>query len=135
MNRLQFILWTLTICLVFSVFGPSASARAQTETSDTASTGRSRQNSASSDGSGETQEAQKKAHASKKRFDHASDSASKGAASDSEILAAKSSGKVWVNLNSGVYHKGRRWYGKTKNGKFMTETEAKAAGYKKSQKD
>jgi hypothetical protein len=54
-------------------------------------------------------------------------------ASDSDIASAKSSGKVWVNLDSGVYHKGGRWYGKTKSGKFMTEDEAKAAGYKASQ--
>jgi hypothetical protein len=54
---------------------------------------------------------------------------------DSDIAAAQSSGKVWVNLNSGVYHKGGRWYGKTKNGKFMTEAEAKAAGYKGAQRD
>jgi hypothetical protein len=53
-----------------------------------------------------------------------------GAASSSEIAAAKASGKVWVNTESGVYHKGGRWYGKTKAGKFMTESEAKAAGYK-----
>ena len=65
----------------------------------------------------------------------ASKPAAGGAASDAEIAAAKASGKVWVNLNSGVYHKGGRWYGKTKNGKFMTEAEAKAAGYKGSQKD
>jgi hypothetical protein len=58
-----------------------------------------------------------------------------GTASDGDIAAAKASGKVWVNLSSGVYHKGGRWYGKTKNGKFMTEAEAKAAGYKGSQKD
>jgi hypothetical protein len=57
------------------------------------------------------------------------------AASSPEIAAAQSSGKVWVNLDSGVYHKGGRWYGKTKSGKFMTESEAKAAGYKESQKD
>jgi hypothetical protein len=42
---------------------------------------------------------------------------------------------VWVNLDSGVYHSGGRWYGKTKNGKFMTEAEAKQAGYKPSQKN
>ncbi|HXX00272.1 MAG TPA: hypothetical protein VEJ00_03585 [Candidatus Acidoferrales bacterium] len=54
-------------------------------------------------------------------------------ASDADIAAAKSSGKVWVNLDSKVYHKSGRWYGKTKNGKFMTEDEAKAAGYKASQ--
>jgi hypothetical protein len=58
-----------------------------------------------------------------------------GAASNSEIASAQSSGKVWVNLDSGIYHKGGQWYGKTKNGKFMTEAEAKAAGYKASQKD
>jgi hypothetical protein len=58
-----------------------------------------------------------------------------GAASGADIAAAKSSGKVWVNLDSGIYHKSGRWYGKTKNGKFMTEAEAKAAGYKGSQRD
>jgi hypothetical protein len=57
------------------------------------------------------------------------------AASDSDIAAAKSSGKVWVNLDSKVYHKSGRWYGKTKSGKFMTEDEAKAAGYKASETD
>ena len=55
--------------------------------------------------------------------------------SDSEIAAAKSSHKVWVNVDSGIYHKDGRWYGKTKNGKFMTEAEAKAAGYKESKKN
>jgi len=42
---------------------------------------------------------------------------------------------VWVNTDSGVYHKGGRWYGKTKAGKFMSEADAKAAGYKASEKD
>ncbi len=51
-----------------------------------------------------------------------------------EIAAAKASGKVWVNTESGVYHKNGRWYGKTKAGKFMTEAEAKAAGYKEAQR-
>ena len=50
--------------------------------------------------------------------------------------APKKSVTVWVNLPSGVYHyPGTRWYGKTKSGKFMTEAEAKAAGYKASQSD
>ena len=40
-------------------------------------------------------------------------------------------GMVWVNLDSGVYHKeGTRWYGKTKNGKFMNEADAVKAGYR-----
>jgi hypothetical protein len=50
--------------------------------------------------------------------------------SESEISAAKADGKVWVNTASGVYHKGGQWYGATKQGKFMTEQEAKQAGYK-----
>ena len=37
---------------------------------------------------------------------------------------------VWVNLNSGVYHyEWSRYYGKTKNGKYMSESEAVSAGY------
>jgi len=50
--------------------------------------------------------------------------------SASEISAAKADGKVWVNTESGVYHKGGQWYGATKQGKFMTEQEAKQAGYR-----
>jgi len=50
--------------------------------------------------------------------------------SESEISAAKAGGKVWVNTESGVYHKGGQWYGATKQGKFMTEQEAKQAGYR-----
>jgi hypothetical protein len=56
-------------------------------------------------------------------------------ASASDIAAAKASHKVWVNLDTGIYHKGGRWYGKTKNGKFMTEDEAKKAGYKPAKRD
>lgn len=39
--------------------------------------------------------------------------------------------KVWVNTSSGVYHcQGTRWYGNTKQGKYMEECEAKKAGYR-----
>jgi DNA uptake protein ComE-like DNA-binding protein len=44
-------------------------------------------------------------------------------------VPALGSGMVWVNLTSKVYHReGDRWYGKTKNGKYMTEAEAVRAG-------
>jgi hypothetical protein len=56
-------------------------------------------------------------------------------ASEADIAVAKASGKVWVNLDSGVYHKGGRWYGKTKNGKFMTADDAKKAGYTAAKRD
>jgi DNA uptake protein ComE-like DNA-binding protein len=40
-------------------------------------------------------------------------------------------GLVWVNTKSGVYHKeGDRWYGKTEEGKYMTEADALKAGYR-----
>lgn len=67
----------------------------------------------------------------------AKSAASKTAAapSSADIAAAKATGKVWVNTSSGVYHKSGRWYGKTKEGKFMTEADAKAAGYKAAAKE
>src|SRR5258708_25253397 len=43
-----------------------------------------------------------------------------GVAQSSESL------QVWVNTASGVYHyPGTRWYGNTKQGKFMSEAEAR----------
>jgi hypothetical protein len=48
--------------------------------------------------------------------------------------AAKSppqKGMVWGNTDSGIFfHEGDRWYGKTKAGKFLTEDDARKAGYR-----
>jgi hypothetical protein len=42
---------------------------------------------------------------------------------------------VWVNTDSGTYHKpGTCWYGKTKQGKYMTEADAQKAGYRAAEK-
>jgi hypothetical protein len=57
-----------------------------------------------------------------------------GGASAGEIASAQASGKVWVNLDSGIYHKSGQYYGHTKNGKFMTEAEAQKAGYREAKK-
>ena len=40
-------------------------------------------------------------------------------------------GIVWANVKSGVFHReGEHWYGKTEQGKFMMEAEARKAGYR-----
>jgi helix-hairpin-helix protein len=39
-------------------------------------------------------------------------------------------GMVWVNTETKVFHEpGDKWYGRTKHGKYMKESEAVAAGY------
>jgi hypothetical protein len=49
---------------------------------------------------------------------------------DAEIADSKAKGMVWANENTKVYHKDDAQYGKTKHGKFMTEADAQAAGYR-----
>ncbi len=58
-----------------------------------------------------------------------------GQPTQADIDAAKAQGKVWVNTETGVYHKSGRYFGHTKNGKFMTEEEAKKAGYHAAKND
>ena len=57
-------------------------------------------------------------------------------ASSPQASPANSNGMVWVNTDSGIYHKpGSRYYGKTKQGKYMSEADAIKAGYRASEKN
>jgi len=48
-----------------------------------------------------------------------------------EAKPAPAKGMVWVNTDSGIFHReGDRWYGKTKQGKYMTEADALKEGYR-----
>ncbi len=45
--------------------------------------------------------------------------------------AGKPEAKVWVNTKSGVYHcPGTRWYGKSKQGQYMKQSEAQEKGFR-----
>jgi hypothetical protein len=58
--------------------------------------------------------------------------AATAAPTDQEIADAKAKGMVWVNTGSSTkaYHNSEdKLFGKTKRGKFMSEDDAKKAGY------
>ena len=56
-------------------------------------------------------------------------------ASAAEVQAAHTRGDVWVNTATKTFHKGGKWYGTTKSGKFMSERDALKAGYRPAKND
>jgi len=72
------------------------------------------------------------------RTSSASTSPSSSASKDEEVAprTPPAKGMVWVNTATKVYHfEGDRWYGKTKEGKFMTEADAQREGYRASKQE
>lgn len=59
----------------------------------------------------------------------ASTDAKPATAAKTAPVAPGKSGMVWANSDTKVYHcPNSRWYGKTKNGKYLSEADAKAQG-------
>jgi hypothetical protein len=51
--------------------------------------------------------------------------------SEEAASAESSPAQVWINTSSGKYFRpGQQWYGKTKRGEYMSETEAIRKGYR-----
>jgi len=130
-SRNKITLGLLAFCLMLAMGIAPALSKAQASSSDSNPTAAK----PAAGNSGVTPASQAAPVSSANGAPKAAGKSAGGAASDSEIAAAKASGKVWVNTESRVYHKSGRWYGKTKAGKFMTEPEAKAAGYKAAHKE
>jgi DNA uptake protein ComE-like DNA-binding protein len=63
----------------------------------------------------------------------ASSEPARAASASQPAQAPPAKGMVWVNTATKVYHyEGDRWYGNTKEGKYMTEADAIKAGYRAS---
>lgn len=82
------------------------------------------------DGSSMSAASSKGACSGRKGIDQdATAKAAAGAKPAKAAAAGGGAGKVWANEDSKIYHcPGTRYYGTTKNGKYMSEAEAKAAG-------
>ena len=103
--------------------------------SGSASSGSSASSTSTSSSSAPGPAAPRSSESAPKSSKMQSSSSGSNSASEAPAQTPPQKGMVWVNLDTKVYHKeGTRWYGKTKNGKFMSESDAVAAGYRASKR-
>lgn len=122
-----------TISKISSMVVVSGGAAKSASTSSTASTASSSSRSAAP--ASKSAPASAPASSASAPASSASSSSKSSQASEETVPAreAPAKGMVWVNTATKVYHyEGDRWYGKTKEGKFMTEQDAIKAGYRAS---
>jgi hypothetical protein len=132
-------MWPTILVVILGFAFVQSMARAQTPSSQAEETTAKGKKKSKKQAATETKEAATTAASEAKQAgsataaEKASTTATKAKAGAQEVpfTPPPSKGMVWVNLNSKVYHvEGDRYYGETKNGKYMTPEDAKKAGYR-----
>jgi hypothetical protein len=131
LRRPFFLACAAVVLLIVQIAMPASGSQAAAQSAD--------QSDASSTSKKNTAKTDKTPSSTKTTTPPASTSPAAGSstktAPSQQTAPPKSSSIVWVNTDSRVYHKpGNRWYGKTKQGKYMTEADAIKAGYRSSEK-
>jgi hypothetical protein len=125
--------------------GPIFAQGSESTTNQSSATAKSRTKSKKHSSKAKTKAASKKSRASSKTVTARTHSRSRmhskkaktrtvaansRASSPAQRTRASNRGLVWVNPDTKIFHRtGDHWYGKTKNGKYMTEAEAIKEGY------
>ncbi|MDE3181344.1 MAG: hypothetical protein KGM47_17005 [Acidobacteriota bacterium] len=130
-KQLMRLMAVLGLCLGLMAMPSYGKSRKSKKSSKTTTTEQSSNSETAKSPKSDRSRSSKKAEAAEQNSNaKMAGSSGSGMASNSSPQATGGNGMVWVNTSSKVYHvKGDRWYGKTKNGKYMSEAEAVKEGY------